>query len=54
METKRNCGSDSTDYETPKAVPAIPPRPVLASTRHRHDKTRHRHNNDKDPKSFHV
>jgi hypothetical protein len=31
METKRNCGSDSTDDETPN-VPAILPRPVLAST----------------------
>jgi hypothetical protein len=31
METKRNCGSDSTDDETP-TVPVIMPRPVLGST----------------------
>jgi hypothetical protein len=31
-ETKRNCGSYSTDDGTP-TVPAILPRPVLASTR---------------------
>jgi hypothetical protein len=31
MEAKRNCGSDSTDDETP-TVPGILPPPVLAST----------------------